>query len=311
MTNLPYPLRNQLRISYSSVKTFHACPRKFEFSKLYNLVREDNAGHAASVGHLLHNTLAVWLRTRDEQQALNYMCTHYPVDTFKAYSASDPRSLEACYGTMLAMFDHPLFDRLELSKINVQGTPTPAIEVPFEIHLGVQVGNLPLSFIGYIDFICWDRHLQKHIILDLKTTRRKFSHMQAKFRFDEQMLPYSLILETVLGMPFNLVDVTYLYTYIDLLEPLIEPLTYELTRTHVQEWAQDLYILYTELQLYHQHRWFPRRSEACAGYGVCQFLPHCDERDMSFLVPYFEKGGYIASEVREFTPWFTARVELK
>ena len=304
-----YPSLSRLRLSYSSMKTFHSCPRKFEFSKLYNLVRDDNSGHAALVGHLLHQTLAIYLQTQDRDAAYGYLVTHYPINTYKEYSASDPRSLEACFATISDLISHPIFERLELSRIEVNGEIREAIEVPFEIDLGVKIGNLPLSFIGYIDFICWDHFLQRHIILDLKTTRRPLPHMRAKFKFDEQMLPYSLVLETVLGQRFQEVDVTYLVTYIDILYPEIELLTYTKTRNDVKEWAQSLYVLYTELQLYYKHRWFPRRSDACAGYGICQFTNHCESRDVEFLHSYFLSGGYLAEE-REFNPWFMAQLEL-
>lgn len=307
----PYADIPRLRLSYSSTRTLIACPRKFEFSKLFNLVREDDTGHAALIGHLLHETLAIFLRTRDESAALGYLCTRYPIDTFKQYSPNDARSLEACYGTALALFADPLFDRLELSQIEVPGRGiVEAVEVPFEIHLDMRIGMLPLSFIGYIDFICWDSHLQRHVILDLKTTRRNVNHMRAKFKFDEQMLPYSLVLETVLGATFQHVDVTYLLTYIDLLSPHIEPLTYTKTAVDLREWAQSLYVLITELQLYYRHRWFPRRSDACATFSVCQFSSYCESRDSAWLGNYFRKTGMIADE-REFEPWVSAHVELQ
>ena len=308
----PADSHGKLRISYSSTNTFNSCPRKFEFAKLYNLTREDTSGHAAAIGHLFHQTLGIWLPQRNETAALEYMVTHYPVDKYKHYSAYDPRSLEACFGTLQAIFSHPVFDQLELSKVNVQGSAKDAIEVPFEIFLrGTQVGNLPLSFIGFIDFIFWDRASQRFIILDLKTTRKDLSQLRTKYQHDEQMLPYSLVLETVLGQKFEKVDVVYLHAFIDLAAPQIEPLFYQKTQKDVQEWAQNLYIMVSQLQTFYKHQWFPRRSNSCHSFGrECSFAKYCDTRDFSYLQSYFTTGGFIA-EARPHQPWFTAQVELQ
>ena len=276
---------------------------------MYNLVREDTSGHAANIGTFLHEVLATWLRTGDRAAAFAHLVTHYPVDTYKKYSPNDGRSLEACYSTLLSVMEHPIWERLELASVYVGGEHRKAIEVPFEIHLGVSIGNLPLSFIGYIDFIFWDSYLQSYVILDLKTTRIDLAKQQAKFKFDEQMLPYALILDTVLGQQLKRAEVTYLHTYIDVLAPDIQPLTYTKTDKDVREWAHSLYILYVELDLFYKHRWFPRRGEACAGYGICQFTQHCESRDTEYLSTYFQESGYVA-ETRPFHPWFTATVKL-
>ena len=305
----PYPPQEKLRISYSSTKTFRACPRKFEFSKMYNLIREDQAGHAANVGNFIHEVIGTWLLTGSREKAFAYMVTHYPVNTYKNYSPNDPRSLEACYSTIQAIMDHPLWDRLSLAEVRVDGQLRKAIEVPFEIHLNVRIGNLPLSFIGYIDFIFWDSYLNKYIILDLKTTRIELLKQQAKFKFDEQMLPYALVLDTILGQQLREAPVTYLHAFIDLLAPDIKPLTYVKNTNDVKEWAHSLYILYVELDLYYKHRWFPRRSEACVGFGICQFSSHCESRDTEYLSTYFQQSGYIASTA-PFHPWFTAQIKL-
>ena len=305
----PYPPSQRLRISYSSSRTFHACPRKFEFSKMYNLIREEDAGHAAMVGNYLHECVGVWLRTDSRRAALEYLVTHYPVNTYKNYSPNDARSLEACYATLTMLMEHPLFDRLELAEIRAGDQLRKAIEVPFEIHLGVTVGNLPLSFIGYIDFIFWDPQTGRYIILDLKTTRNKLEKQAAKFKFDEQMLPYALVLDTVLGQQLKTAEVTYLHTFIDVEAPEVKPLHFTKTDKDVREWAHALYILYVELDLFYKHRWFPRRSDACAGFSICQFTAHCESRDTEYLSAYFQNSGYVAEE-RPFTPWFTAQVKL-
>ncbi len=310
-----------LQISHNSFnRTWESCPRKFEFRKLFN-----SSGYTASLagdaGNALHAGIQYYLMTGDVDSAVWRFMQDYPISLCK--SVSDQRSLQACYATLLAMIDAKGFEQYTLATIMHKGINKPAVEVPFAIDIkradgtdftvSLQDGRqFRLQYVGYMDLVLYDAFADTYIVCDVKTTRKRRDDFTAYYKYDPQCLPYALILERILGRPFDRLVVKYLAAYIDIAHPTAHMYTFPKTRTDVMEWGQDLAIKLRELALYAELAWFPRRGLACDTFNVCPHFDYCDEREPHAINEYLELSRTPNTKERPpFEPWFEMDLVLE
>lgn len=299
-----YPV-DVLELSHSTLNSFHSCPRKLEFAKLYgyNLRTRGTAGEA---GNALHEAAGVYLQTKDKQLAIMKLLEKYPIDL-----CSNPLwnwSLEMTYGGLIKLINYlDLHPELELAKI----AGKKAVEVPFLINIQHNIKNLmPVVYRGYIDFIFYNRLENRYKIVDLKGTTYSIADIHAKWRWDSQCLPYALILNSALDKSIKSLDTEYLVTKVSLLEPEIIPLEYHKTEEDIQEWTQDLLTTLTAINTYIQTQWFPRRSTSCIGFGkTCKFFDLCESRKLSTIKNALAFKN-VEGTKKEFIPWITLDLEI-
>lgn len=299
----PYPI-TQLELSHSTLDSYHSCPRKLEFRKFYGI---NTRGHslAGNGGIALHDATGVYLKTRSHEAATLELMLKYPIDL-----CSNPLwkwSLEACYSVLLQIIkfldEHSEF---ELATI----LDKPAIEVPFLINIKHDISDfIPVVYRGYMDYVFYNRMENSYLVFDLKNTTSTILDHTPKYRFDTQCLPYALVLQRALGLDFEYLDVNYLVTYVNLMEPRIQLLEFEKTRNDVFEFAQDLYVDLIAMKTYYDTGWFPRRSSACMGYNrQCNHYNICESRKHSTIKEMLK--SIEQQEQEPFEPWITLDLEL-
>ena len=295
-----------LELSHSTVQSYHSCPRKLEFAKLfkYNLRGRGIAGDA---GNALHYAAGVYLQTKNKQAAILELMLKYPIDL-----CSNPLwkwSLEATYAGLLKLITYiDLHPELELAIIDGKQ----AVEVPFliNIHHGIK-DLMPVVYRGYIDFIFYDRLQNQYKIVDLKGTTYDIKDIHAKWRWDSQCLPYALVLKRALNQDIKDLDVEYLVTKVHLLESEIIPLEYYKSEQDIQEWTQDLIVDLTAIKTYIQTQWFPRRGASCIGFGkVCKFYELCESRNLA-TIKLMLSSKEVKKTERPFEPWITLDLEIE
>lgn len=292
-----------LELSHSTLSNFHSCPRKLEFSKLFGISTWRDSG-ASLGGTAMHLAMGVYLETKDKDKAIFCFMLNYPTHLKQDINKW---SLISAYSTLITLFDW--IDKqthLELAKIGDKN----AVEVPFLINILHKIeGLMPVVYRGYIDFIFYNRLLDKYIVVDLKNTTFNMEDFTPKYKFDPQCLPYGLVLNRALGLDIKELDVEYLVTKISLLEPTINPLEFTKTEQDIREWAQDLLVDLTAIKTYIQTQWFPRRVSGCVGYGrPCGFYNICDSRKLktiNLMLKSMEQP-----DPREFEPWITLDLEI-
>jgi len=304
---------DKLIISHSSRSTFASCPRKLEFRKFYGHSRRDES-LATLAGSALHAAYQDYLVHGDKERATFILMMELKV----AYDVSPlkPRSLEACYATLLAMIDYQGYSDCELAYIDVNGESRPAIEVPFRIRIkDFSLGRddepqIPVEYIGFIDMIMYNVVHQQFVATDIKTHMRTLGDMTSAYKFDEQVLPYALILEAIVGKPITNLDVQYMSCYISLDEPQIANYGFNKTQADIQDWTRGLALDLQLMKMYYQTQWFPRRANACTAYNrTCGQFDFCQSRDekvietmLSFETPY---------EARPFEPWIDIELAIE
>lgn len=277
---MKYPI-TELRISHSSMQTLHSCPRKFEFSKLFNHRKWDES-LAASVGSALHKAFQNYLETGDMEQATWALIESYPIHLND--NPMNDRSIETCYSVLCAMVNHPRLGEYELAYFEKDGKSVPAIEVPFEIHLTGLDFPVPVRYIGFIDAIFYDKVYDTYIVVDIKTTRQNLKDYSAAYQFSEQCLPYALVIEQLLGQSINSLKVMYYNCYIDMINPRIGLYTFDKDADDVQDWVRGLKVDLASVDTFAKLGWFPRHTGSCISFNKpCKNSDLCVQRDIDLI----------------------------
>lgn len=297
-----------LELSHSSRQMFASCARKLEFRKFYASSKRDET-LASSVGTALHEGLQTWLDTGDKQAAIWAMMVNYPIK-FVPPSPQMSRSLEACYATLIAMMSSQALNGYELVRVNVNGELRPAVEVPFVIHVtnfdfrGTDGQQIPIRYVGFIDLIMYNIITDEYVIIDIKTTGRKLDDFTPVYRFDDQCLPYALVLDRLIGRPVTELNYKILSCFIDLDEPKVKLLDFHKSADEIADWTRGLYLDLQLIKTYYESAWFPRRSTACTAFNrTCQFFDFCQTRDEKTINTLLDFQDGKTEERKLPAPW--------
>ena len=287
-----YPL-TRLVLSHSTQASYRSCARRgIEFKKLFGAPQKetDEDGNpvdnfAADCGKALHEGFQEYMISRDEDKAIIAMLMHYPFIA-EPFQDNHYRSMEACYATLMAMTRHEFTSRYEIVKIKVGNEERFAVEVPYAIEIIESPMSIPVVHVGLIDLIVWDRVDQKYMVVDIKTHRDNTGDLSAKYEFDEQTIPYGLVLEHVVGQEVVEFKVGYLSCYIDLTEPRIRLYDFLKTQDSIKDWFFGLCIDIKQIAYYMRNLFFPRAVSGgtCMAFRKrCAWLDLCSYRDPKIL----------------------------
>lgn len=297
-----YPIRS-VRLSHSTIQLFRSCARKFEFRKLFlHQGREDAL--AASVGNAMHVAWYSWLQHQDEDRAIFELGCAYPwhLNT----DDNNDRSIHACISTLQALIRSGSLNDWEIATIKDPrtGGDIPAIEIPFEFRIKNitldRGGKIPFTYVGKIDAILRNKITSAYGVSDLKTHRNKVKDLTPIYAFDDQCVPYGLVLEYILGGDIAGFDVTYASAYIDILNPRVIPYTFPKSPQDVEDWAQGLRVDLMLMQSYYEHQWFRRDASACMSFNrKCYFFDWCQEREPEMVQRLIAQGEELDKLVQD------------
>lgn len=312
-----YKLKH-LILSHSSLDVLHSCDRKFEFRKMYGTSNDREEAFVTEVGHALHAGYEMFLMCREdhpdirERKAIHAMCMRYPYQLEATTKNSSQRSLEACYNTLMAMLSNDRLTGCEVIYIKTKDrVERPAVEVPFAMKVMNSPFPLPVFYVGFIDCVLYDRMAQKYIVMDIKTTRRYIKDYSARYEFDEQCIPYAIVLEQLLEKPIEALDVAYISVFIDLEEPKVQVFDFHKPPQYVRDWHRGLCMDIDRITQQYNAQWFKRTSsgEKCIGWGTaCFFLDYCMTRDPEVASKMIQ--GTVQEELFSTgaEPWVTVEI---
>jgi len=279
---------DKIILSHSTQTTAESCWRKFEFKKMYgDLERipgiEDTGNFPADVGKALHAGYQNFLIHRDEDKAAMEFLKEFPYELEFQKSDNVTRSLEASFSTLQAMISHPSATKYQLVEIKgLDGITRPAIEVPFVIEITNAPLPVPVYYVGFIDAVLYDSFEYGYFASDIKTTRRWANDFSAKYEFDEQTVPYGMILEHCLGHEMDDLNTNYLIAYVDLLEPKVQSHWFKKSKEDLQDWLRGLCVNIDQIAEFSKYQFFPRATsgDVCFAWNSkCEFLEYCTFRD--------------------------------
>jgi hypothetical protein len=267
------------------------------------------------VGHALHAGFQNYMTFKDENRAQLAMMLRYPHNEEFAESKNHAtRSLEACYATLDTMIKSPVPDKYQLVRIKHDGIEKPAVEVPFAIEL-LNTG-LPMEvwFVGFIDAILLKLLDNTIGVNDIKTTRQHINDMSARYEYDEQTVPYGMLLECLLNRVIDQFVVSYLSVFVDLMDPKAVMYEYTKTRDHVGDWVRGLAADLRRIKWNLEHDWWPRATngEVCMSFNKgCQFLEMCAFRDIKMITRMIQGNPREALFHDGKEPWVTVQLDMK
>ena len=309
----PFPEIKLLKLSHSSRCTFHSCPRKLEFRKIYNNSRRDES-LAMGAGTALHAGIQHWLEHHDEMLAIWAMIKEFPIKYQKTWA--DQRSLAACYETLIAMMNWERLDEFELAYITKpDGETVAGVEVPFALR----ISNYPfytdgrtctVDYIGFMDLVMYNKMEDEIAVWDIKTTT-KSGDMSGQFTFDEQCLPYGLVIEALMGHDVNAgFEVNYWTAYIHPLEPINKLYTYRKTKGDIQDWMQGYLFDLDAIRRYYNLGWFARHSQGCMAWNrLCNFFDFCNTRNPKTIEVMLQQDEANQKVNPRPKPWITVELD--
>jgi len=304
-----YPI-NHLRLSASTLNLYRSCARKFEMVKMLRHPKKEEDNLPGSIGTAMHAAYQKWFQTKDYNTAVFELMLKYPYN-LELYKEERYRTLEACYATLEEMMAQEHLLGYEIATIKVDGEIKPAIEVPFQINLNYELQpGIPIYYVGFIDLILFDKVSGKYFVLDIKTHRRNLKDLTPVYQFDDQCIPYALVLERILNEDIFDLHVKYLSAYIDIENPRVGVYSFEKNSTDIQDWGRQLMFEISQIKKFYELQWFPRNSNTCVNFNrVCPFFDNCEVRDPAKLqrLILMEQEP---NEDREIIPWITVDLEL-
>jgi hypothetical protein len=240
------------------------------------------------------------------------MMLSYPFIAEQTNENTHYRSLEATYATLMQMLRSPVVGRYELIQIKVNGENRPAVEVPYVIEFENAPLPFPVYHVGLIDVIFYDRVEKRYIVVDIKTHRDNQTDLSLRYKFDEQTIPYGLILEHILGHPIADFTVGYLSCYVDLLNPTVRFYDFIKSQEDIRDWYIGQCNDIKQIGSYERNRWFPRvtNGSTCMAFRrKCGFNEVCNFRDPAALARMFadnEPRDTLFHDGKE--PWVSVKI---
>lgn len=305
--HIAYQPLSTIRLSHSTIELLHSCPRKLQFYKVFRNSQRQSS-FSAEIGHTLHKAYQTYLATKDENHAIAELIKAYPIELETQWDKD--RDMEACLSTLLALIEcQTSYDTLAEIK-NKDGQLVPAVEVPFEIvtNQTLTEGGKPISFVGFIDAIMYNKQRNEYYVVDLKTHRLNLNDLTPKYQYDEQCTPYGLVLSAMTQQKITSFNVRYLTAFVDLVKASTKEYTFVKQMTDLVNWGKVVKKAIDDIRYFNDQNWFPRRANTCLAYNrPCQHFDYCGEPDNDHLQKYL-LAGMIEQQEKPFEPLF--RIEM-
>lgn len=323
---LDYPFTyfvDEIRLSHSTLQTLESCPRKFEFSKLFqNPKHEDSL--ATAFGTAIHRGFQEFLISGDYNRAVYQMMLEYPWELGEA--ALKDRSAEGALALLDEMIRKFPSERYELAYISdANGSPMACVEVPFKlifdeyaslamIHRdsnGANVKYVPVYYVGYMDLVLHDKLEDKFIVVDIKTTTDKLEDLSPKYKFSDQTVPYGLVLNKLMGLPIDELEVGYYVARPSIIEPKVELYKFYKSSSDLADWAHGMLSSLNNLASWFQLCYFPRTRNGCSFFGrTCPYYQYCHDRDVKRTQIALAYDGEVGPSL-PFETWCEIKLSLK
>jgi len=277
------------RISHSGLQLLHACPRKFQLSKLSE--QRDSGTVHTDFGSIVGEGIQTLYLTGDLKQAVWKMFVTFKGELFDDSGDQESKSKSFWHAidclqqfvtlrkTLLKNYDVAIFDN------------KPAVELGFRLHIP---GGF--TYRGYVDIVLVNRESGQLLVLEIKTTRFRDPH-EALYQNSGQGLGYSIFTRKIdtSGQP----EFRVLYLVYSTSDKVFKPMIFPKAHAHRALWIQNLVADCSILKVYDQFDIWPQHGESCMAWGrPCHWFGLCTMSTKS-LIP----EGKTAEEVAEETAY--------
>lgn len=260
------------RLSYSSLLTLHACPRKFQLYKLETVdesIADPSEAVTFAFGHAVGTGMQSYLEQKDEDEIL--------WDMFLAWDANllmeNEKQNKSFWSAMEAI---EKFQYLKLTKDYTLATYNgkPAVELSFKI-----VFPDGFVYIGFIDAVLIHNFSGEVIVLENKTTSGNRVEPQM-YKNSAQGTGYSTILDIIVP---ECSAYKVLYCVYKTKDQEYVPMPFPKNRKHRADFLLELSLDVEVIKFYATAGHFPMRGESCYNYfRPCEYFGKCDKPTVFF-----------------------------
>lgn len=269
------PIHYMLRtISYSTLLTFHSCPRRFELSRLIptvgNQERDEDADGHLDFGTVVGNGLQEFLVSKDINRALFRMFLDWNDNLESERGMKSAKTFWDAIRAIKAVVEltnGPLA-QYEVAVFNGK----PAVELGFRIDFGDG-----FTYRGKLDALLIHKVTREFLPLECKTTGSRYLD-EAMYMNSSQGIGYGVVIDRVaheMEVEYNSYDVFY-PVYMTFKAEWV-PFKFHKTNTARALWLQSILFDINHIVQYAEANYFPMRGESCFHFGrQCRFFGTCN-----------------------------------
>ena len=256
------------QLSYSSLLTFHSCPRKFQLDRLQAPVQDDDTNKSSitfAFGHVVGEGIQLAFQNLSEEEIIWRMFLMWDCDILDENPKQNKSFWEAvgAIQKFLFMRSSGFLDDWTLAYIDDK----PCCELSFLL-------NLPgdFKYRGFVDAVLKNEKTGEIMVLEVKTTGQS-SVNSATYKNSAQAIGYSIVLDHLFP-DHSSYEVLYLVYKTKSRE--YDPLPF--TKSYLQRalWIRELLLDLDILNLYESNDIYPMRGESCFNFfRECEYLYTC------------------------------------
>lgn len=281
----------KVRLSHSTNALMHSCERKFQKTKLLlsRHPREETPATAFGKGFGAAVQHYMVLRTMGEnaQVAIDSAIYEGVLNWGTPSVYDDRRFIERLvYVIQLSQsFSERMLMEWEIAEFNGRF----ATELSFKINITDRY-----YFVGYIDLVLRNVKNGRYAPTDYKTTSITGEDLTPHFKFSDQVLGYSIVLDAIVGKHLTDFDVNYWVAQLAnhgkaaMWNANFKDYSFPKTLRDRFEWFLKLYLDVNYIESLKDLEVYPRRN-ACRAYNrTCQFFGECQFTETDQFAPYIE-----------------------
>lgn len=246
-----------IRLSHSTLETFHTCERKFQLERIYDAGREDLSPHLSG-GTIFGIGGASYLQHQDADRAI-----------YEAYMAwnedspeTDTRNWKVYLNALWRVF--PSLDLLldEWEVVSFQGKP--AVELSFRINI-----DEVFYYVGYMDVVIKNKYSGVYAVLDFKHTGLSLKDISPLYKFSGQLIGYSIVLDKIVGENLASYEVHYFSAQLGRNPYEVTPHHFAFKKTLLDRlnWFASIQLDVQQIHQMKEINIFPRRGSSCMKYN--------------------------------------------
>lgn len=268
----------KVRLSHSTQSLIHGCERKFQKSKLLHnpLPRENSPATvfgrsygSAAQHYMILRTMGESVQVAMDSAIYEAFLNYYPI------LDDDRRFLERVIYCIQAAqpFHEQQLREYDIAEFNGKF----ASELSFRIDI-----DETYYFVGYLDLVLQHKKSKRYAVTDYKSTSLRGEDLSPMFKFSDQVIGYTIILDAIAGYELAEFDTNYWICQLpsggkaSLWQPKFQSYSFPKTMKDRFEWFLKLYLDVNYLKTLTNLDVYPRRASYCKSFNkTCYFFNEC------------------------------------
>lgn len=267
----------RVRLSHSTLKLLHGCERKFQKTKLLLNHNQRDESPALSFGKAMGAAMQLYFILRTEGETIQVAQDSGIWELFLNYSPlleDERRYLERAiyiFCDAQAFLERQLME-WEIAYFNGKY----AAELGFKLDITDRY-----YYVGFLDLVLKNRKTGRYAVTDIKTSSLWAKDLAPIFKYSDQVIGYSIVLDKIVGPELAEFDTNYWVIQMpsksvaSLYEPVYHSLNFPKTLQDRFEWFLKIYMDVNRVQALENLGTYPKRDNCMAYNKVCQFYGSC------------------------------------